>query len=83
MSYLFAKDAASQKGLKSANRIDNGISKWNVSNVKNMEGMFINCKADISGIKDWTPSSVENVIDMFSGCQNFQADLSSWSKYRD
>lgn len=54
------------------------ISKWNVSNVKDMRYMFYKCynfNCDISG---WDVSNVEMSQFMFKGCKSFNQDLSSW-----
>ena len=54
------------------------ISKWDVSNVTNMEKMFqdqiyFNC--DLS---NWDVSNVIFMSKMFKGCQNFNQNLSKW-----
>ena len=53
------------------------ISKWNVSNVKNMWGMFT--RTDFSGdISSWDVSSVTNMSWMFAYSE-FNSDISSWN----
>ena len=61
------------------NKLNPDISKWDVSNVNNMERMFeysqyFNC--DISG---WDTHSVTNMEYMFNNCTNFNQDISSWN----
>ena len=54
------------------------ISKWDVSNVKDMSGMFYNCanfNCDISG---WDVSNVEYMTSLFHYCENFNQDISKW-----
>ena len=52
----------------------NGISKWNVSNVKTFAGMFQggdhsgDMKLSYLDIRDWNTSSAENMSHMFYGC---------------
>ena len=63
------------------------ISKWNVSNVKDMYGMFYGC--DFNGnISDWDVSNVTNMSYMFYSDKKFNQDISKWdvkkvSKYYD
>ena len=56
-----------------------GLENWDVSNVKNMEGMFSACKNFNSDLSKWNVSNVENMYGMFAGCQSFNSDLSKWS----
>lgn len=70
------------------NRIqDIDISKWDVSNVKSMAGMFYNCYYFNSDLSKWDVSNVCNMSNMFDGCENFNCDLSKWNtgkvKYMD
>ena len=58
------------------------VSKWDVSNVKNMNSMFylgaynsISIKCDLS---EWNVSNVTNMRCMFYCCSNFNSDLSKW-----
>ena len=66
------------------NRINfNGdISKWDVSNVKNMYGMFSNCYYFNQNISDWDVSSVTEMQYMFYNCKKFNQDLSKWNVYK-
>jgi hypothetical protein len=56
------------------------ISKWDVSNVINMDGMFYfsNFNGDIS---QWNVSNVECMSYMFS-YSKFTNDLSNWTPYK-
>lgn len=55
------------------------IDQWDVSNVTNMAGMFINCNCFIgTDIGNWDVSNVTNMEYMFYKCSNFNSDLSKW-----
>ena len=59
-----------------ANRFNGDISKWDTSNVENMDGMFY--YSDFNGdISKWNVSKVKNMEYMFS-LSNFKNDISSW-----
>lgn len=59
------------------------ISKWNTSNVKNMECMFMNSYFN-GDISKWDTSKVETMESMFAD-SHFKGDISSWdvSKVED
>ena len=67
MSYLFAGvNSDFPEGIKAANRLDNGISVWDVSNVKNMKCMFLyNEECGDIDFSKWDVSNVENMNSMF------------------
>ena len=54
------------------------ISKWNVSNAKNMEGMFYKCEKFNKDLSQWDVSSVEDMNGMFCRCEKFNQNLSQW-----
>ena len=58
------------------------ISDWDVSNVKNMVGMFYRCKQlkSIGDISDWNVSNVKDMSVMFYSCEQLKSvgDLSNW-----
>lgn len=56
------------------------INYWNVSNVKNMYGIFHKCKFNETfDISKWNVSKVENMSDMFRNCQlNNSFNISKW-----
>ena len=54
------------------------ISKWNVSNVKDMRYMFYKCFNFNCDISEWDVSNVEMSQFMFKGCLSFNQDLSGW-----
>ena len=55
------------------------ISKWNVSNVKNMTAMFWKCENFNQDLSRWDVRNVETMNAMFYKCENFNQDLSSWN----
>ncbi|MBO5003810.1 MAG: BspA family leucine-rich repeat surface protein [Clostridia bacterium] len=58
--------------------IDFDISDWDVSNVTNMESMFMYCSKFNCDLSNWNMSNVKNTNMMFSNCTNFNQDLSNW-----
>ena len=54
------------------------ISSWDVSNVKNMDEMFVNCFKFNKDISLWDVSNVKNMAEMFFGCEKFNSDISNW-----
>ena len=55
------------------------ISKWNVSNVENMLGLFFNCNRFNCDLSNWDISNVKNTSYMFYNCEEFNQDLSNWN----
>ena len=54
------------------------VSKWNVSNVKDMQFIFYDCIKFDCDLSKWNISNVENIAAMFYNCKNFDCDLSNW-----
>ena len=71
MSYLFT-------GLHRLQHFNGDISKWDVSRVKNMEGMFRSNKKFNGDISDWDVVNVHNMRFMFESSK-FDGDLSDWN----
>ena len=62
-----------------ANSDFNGnISKWDVSNVTNMNYMFYWCKLFNQDISKWDVSNVRNMTGTFFNCESFNQDISKW-----
>ena len=59
--------------------LNTDISQWNVSNVKNMNGMFYECKDFNKDISSWDVSNTQYMSSMFWRCRNFNQDLSQWT----
>ena len=56
------------------------VSQWNVSNVKEMNSMFFNCKHFNCDLSHWDVSQVEDMGFMFGGCTSFTGDgLKQWN----
>ena len=55
-----------------------GLEIWNVSNVVDMRGMFLNCRKLNCDLSGWDVSNVTNMYRMFQGCEKFSCDLSHW-----
>ena len=61
------------------------IDQWDVSNVTNMVGMFINCNCFIgTDIGNWDVSNVTNMAHMFDTCSKFtgqsgSSTLTNWN----
>ena len=56
------------------------ISKWDVSNVTNMESMFFNCKKFDCDLSKWNVSKVKNMHSMFINCISFTGKgLENWN----
>ena len=72
MSYMFSGHPLGY-GLGEFN---GDISKWNVSNVENMAGMFSNSKFN-NDISRWDVSRVENMNSMFKD-SIFNQDILGW-----
>jgi surface protein len=58
---------------------DIGLNNWNVSNVTNMKGMFLQCFNFNQDISSWKVFNVINMEQMFSECHNFNQDISGWN----
>ena len=54
------------------------ISKWNVSNVEDMSGMFYGMKYFNCDISNWDVSNVKKMSVMFAWCENFDCNLNDW-----
>ena len=47
------------------------MEDWDVSNVKDMKGLFVNTKITNIDLSKWDPKSVTDTSHMFSGCDKF------------
>lgn len=55
------------------------VSKWDVRNVRNMEGTFSGLTSFNCDISKWNVSEVRNMRHMFNGCTLFNQNLGSWN----
>ena len=73
MSDLFSGKIFDIYGLSGFN---GNISKWDVSNVKDMSRMFVFCEFN-GNISNWDVSNVKNMIAIFYNSE-FNRDISNW-----
>lgn len=78
MAMLFDGNIVGKLADKS-NVLNPDISKWNVSNVTNMDYMFQWCKKFNCDISDWDVSNVTSMNRMFKGCLEFNQPIGSWN----
>ena len=57
----------------------NGLDNWDVSNVINMEYMFMRCENLDCDLSQWDVSNVKDMNHMFFECKNLIFDLSKWN----
>ena len=75
MSHLFSDDSDGY-GL---NEFNGDISKWDTSNVTNMECMFYEAEAFNQPLNNWDVSKVTNMESMFCCAKNFNQPLDNWN----
>merc|ERR1719198_1497247 len=79
MSFLFyGNKEGSHPYVKYAEHFNGDISKWDVSSVTNMQGMFNHAKHFNTDISKWTVSSVTTFLRMFHTAEAFNHDLNLW-----
>lgn len=60
--------------------INPDLSNWDVSNIVNTHGMFIDCESfEGKGLENWNTVSFKDIGSMFVNCQNMNADLGNWN----
>ena len=56
------------------------VSKWNVSNVKDMQFIFYDCMKFDCDLSNWDVSKVENISYAFCDCSNFKGKgIENWN----
>jgi surface protein len=55
------------------------LSRWDVSKVTTMNGMFRRAAKFDSDISRWNTGSVVDMTNMFLNCASFNQDISSWN----
>jgi len=73
MDHIFSLRTSS-----SAARFDADISKWDVSGVKNMFGMFWGAASFNGNLSEWNVSSMTDMDYMFFHAAMFNSDISKW-----
>ena len=58
------------------------VSKWDVSSVTNMRGMFHGARSFNMDVSKWDVSSVTDMGQMFRGAVSFNVDVSKWDVSR-
>jgi surface protein len=70
--------------FRNANRFNQDISSWNVSNVTNMQGMFADARSFNQDLSSWDVRNVTNMTDMFLrvtlSTGNYNNLLVEWNK---
>ena len=56
-----------------------GIENWDVSNVKDMSGMFWRATWFKGNLNNWNVSNVDNMSRMFRGTSTFDSHLNNWN----
>ncbi len=74
--------AISSIGTSSTVNINVDISGWDMSNAKNLTGMFFNNGTFNQDISGWDVSSATKLSNMFYGSTAFNQDLSGWDVSR-
>ena len=74
MSYMFCVS-----GNKIFENFNGDISRWDVSNVENMDTMFYGCKKFNCDISRWDVSNVKYIQYMFKRCTNFKQNIDDWN----
>ena len=79
MNFLFDKPSFSKVNKYDLCNFNGDISKWDVSNVKSMVGMFLESKFN-GDISNWDVSKVERMDRMFEGSKftGENGDISNW-----
>nr|WP_308431638.1 BspA family leucine-rich repeat surface protein [Mycoplasmopsis bovis] len=54
------------------------ISKWNTSNVTEMDGMFWDATNFNQDLNSWNVEKVTSMINMFSNTKKFNSNLDNW-----
>ena len=75
MSYLFSSNCYNGYEL---GEFDGDISRWDVSNVKNMSHMFYGAESFNRPIGDWDVSNVTNMETMFCHAHSFNQPIGNW-----
>jgi len=80
MSGLILEIDRKNERWKLKRRIGNiDISKWDVSNLKRAQSMFLGCPSFNCDLSDWNVENLENATAMFTGCEELDFDISKWN----
>jgi surface protein len=73
------KDSSLGEGLFEDTNFQGDISKWDVSNVKNMSRLFSFCEKFNCDLSGWDVGKVKNMSEMFRRCKSFNQDIGNWN----
>ena len=78
MSYMFA--AGLDDDINATSNFNQNIGDWNVSNVEDMNRMFLRATSFNNGNQPmvWNTNKVKNMVKMFYNCQNLNQNLGNW-----
>src|SRR5690625_5456406 len=68
--------------FSSATSFNKDRNSWDVSNVKDMNGMFSSSQAFNGNISDWDISGLTSLSSMFNFATSFNGDISGWDVSR-
>lgn len=79
MSAMFANFSYEELDFDEPSVFNGDLSNWDVSNVNNMNRMFVRAGLFNSDLSSWDVSNVTDLSGMFSGAESFTSDLSNWN----
>ncbi|WP_318309002.1 BspA family leucine-rich repeat surface protein [Flagellimonas crocea] len=79
MSGMFASFSYGELDSGEPSVFNGDLSNWDVSNVTNMNGMFVRAELFNSDLSGWDVSNVIDMSGIFALASSFNADLSNWS----
>ena len=77
LHYLFYRSPSSDCRHNTFPYLD--LSKWNVSNIVNLDGTFRDCYAFNGDLSKWDVSKVTTMKQTFQDAMEFNSDISTWN----
>lgn len=80
LNWIDTSEIRNMKSLfqRISRKFNGDVTKWDVSNVKDMSFMFCGCDYFNRNISQWKTEKVRNMQYMFSAAGSFNCDVSSW-----
>jgi hypothetical protein len=78
MYHTFMNTGDGDHSVNAGKAFNQDITRWNVSKVRNMEGMFLGSTEFNQNIECWDVSNVEDISYMFWMATGFNQNLSRW-----